>query len=145
VSAWRRVVQGVTVATIQKSQAAGLYSTAAQPAGAALGTLVTQAGAWNANTTRAEAQADVQPALASVIALEPKLQTLMIYYPAAATDLKAEIAAAGVIQGDMASVGTVDLANASTWTQKLTSDVAALNAAGKLVRSDLGLPPSSQH
>jgi hypothetical protein len=133
----------VTVASIPQSRAGSLYSAATQPAVTAIGTFTTQANAWTSATTKAEAQADAQPVLAAVIALEPKLQTLSIYYPDAAKDLKAEIAAAGVIQGDIVTLSTVNFADSSTWTKKFTSDVATLTEAGTRVQADLGQSGSS--
>jgi hypothetical protein len=129
-----------TVATITKSKADGLFDTAATPANAALGSLATQAAGWTPSTTAAQAAAVAQPALESVIALEPKLQTLALYYPSAGDDLRTEINAAAAIQHDIAALSTMTAENAASVEQTLTTDIATLNAADKKVRSDLGLP-----
>jgi hypothetical protein len=128
---------------ISQAKADNDYTKASTPAVATLGTLSNAARTWNAATTPTEAAAQARPTIVSMISLEPKLSTLAFDYPAAASDLKAEIDAAGAIQDDIADLGDVNFADSTAWTQKYESDVAKLNAAAKRVRADLGLHPSS--
>ena len=129
-------------AGMTRAQAAEDYQSDVGPANAAVGAFQQKAQAWTDSTTATQAEADAQPLIRAINALEPKLLQLAQQYPSAATDLKAQVTAAATVAGDLTSLGSQTTFSASSWVQGFTTDAAKLGAASKIVRSDLGLPTS---
>jgi hypothetical protein len=119
---------------LTKAQAAKAYLAAIDPANRAIDVFVAKIRR-SSSPTQSELTADARPAFDAIGEVEAKLSHLASEYPPAATDLKAQITAIGQARGDFASIE-----NSSAWVQQLTRDTGAGNAAGKIVRSDLGLP-----
>ena len=54
--------------------------------------------------------------IASIQAAQTKLLAIATSYPPAATDLKAEVTAYAAVLGDLTSLASVNLLNASSWS-----------------------------
>jgi hypothetical protein len=124
-----------------KEQAAKAYLAAIAPANDALKTLRGKASGWTDSTPSSQAAADAKPSIEAITMMRTKLLALAVAYPAAATDIKAQVNATAALQGDLASLETLNTLDASSWVQQFAKDASATSAASAIVRSDLGLPP----
>ena len=129
-----------------KAQAARTYSADIAQPNAVLNSLKAKMNADWANQTPAQDATDAQPLVAAITTLRPKLLNLAQQYPAVAVDLKADVSAQAQLQADLVSLGSLDatdLSGQQAWVQQFAKDASGANAAGSIVRSDLGLGSSS--
>ena len=143
----KNILQTTTVASrttppvrMTKQQAGQAYLAAVAPtntAGAAL------AGKIRADTDSApgsQISAQARPFERRLTELNGKLLGIATAYPPAAADLKALVTSYSPVIHDLRSAATQNSVNASSWLQRLASDLTKTQTAASTVRSDLGLP-----
>jgi hypothetical protein len=122
-----------------KQQAGQAYLTAVAPANAAAAALAGQMRAYTNSTPGSRISAAARPVERRLTELNGKLLGIATEYPPAAADLKALVAAYDPVIRDLRSAGARNSVNASSWLQRLASDLTKTRTAAAIVRSDLGL------
>jgi hypothetical protein len=136
------VPRSTTSTTISSAAAGAAYLAAVALANAALTTFSNTANSWTSSTTNAEAEADAQPAITALQALNTTLTNDQ--WPAdAVADVHTLIGDTSAVSGDLQGLSSVNLLDASGWTATLQRDLASTKSAVALVRHDLGLPAAT--
>ena len=143
----RVVLQTTTVAsrttpavTMTKRRAGQAYLAAVAPTNAAGAALAGKMQAYTDSTPGSQISAQARPFERRLTELNGKLLGIATAYPPAATDLKALVTAYHPVIRDLRSATAQNSVNASSWLQRLASDLSKTQAAAAMVRSDLGLP-----
>lgn len=111
-----------------------------RPVGTALTTLGATLPTLTARTVDAEAQA-ARPVVGALETLQDRL--LSSHWPASAErDVKTLAAAVAPVVSDLGDLATLKPSETGAWLATLQRDDAVLTARGKIVRHDLGLPPT---
>ena len=126
--------------TMTKQQAAQAYLAAVAPANAAGAALAGKMRAYTGSTPGSEISAEARPVERRLTELTGKLLRIATAYPPAAADLKALVTAYNPVIGDLGSVTAQNSVNASSWLQRLATDLTQTRTAAAIVRADLGLP-----
>jgi hypothetical protein len=126
--------------TITKQQAGQAYLAAVAPVNAAGATLAGKMRASTDSTPGSQISAEARPFERRLTELNGKLLGIATAYPPAAADLKAVITAYDPVIRDLRSATPQRSVSASSWLQRLASDLTKTRTAAAIVRSDLGLP-----
>jgi hypothetical protein len=132
-----RTTPAVTLTTQQAGQA---YLAAVAPVNAAGAALAGKMRASTDSTPGSQISAEARRLERRLTELNDKLLGIASAYPPAAADLKALITAYNPVIRDLRSVTTQNSVNASSWLQRLASDLTKTQTAAAVVRSDLGIP-----
>ena len=104
--------------------------------------MATQANGWTSSTTDAEAEADAQPTISALNALETQLESTN-WPTVAKTDVETLTTDVGQLNASLETLSTLNFLDEGTWMQAFTSAANVLGVAVGEVRHDLGLPPAS--
>jgi hypothetical protein len=126
--------------TMTKQQAARAYLAAVAPANAAGAALAGKMRAYTDSTPGSQISAEARPVERRLTELNGKLLSIATAYPPAAADLKALVTAYNPVIRDLRSATAQNSVNASSWLQRLATDLTKTQTAAAIVRSDLGLP-----
>lgn len=126
--------------TMTKQQAGQAYLAAVAPANAAGAALAGKMRAYTDSTPGSQISAQARPFERRLTELNGKLLGLATAYPPSATDLKALVTAYNPVIRDLRSATAQNSVNASSWLERLASDLTKTQTAATTVRSDLGLP-----
>jgi hypothetical protein len=122
--------------------AATAYVADVAPANIAVALLAVRADAWTSSTTDAEAEADAQPTISALEALETQLEGTN-WPTVAKADVETLTTDEGQLNASLETLSTLNFLDEGTWVQAYTSAANAVNVADGEVRNDLGLPPTS--
>ncbi len=143
----KNILQTTTVAsrttpavTMTKQQAAQAYLAAVAPTNAAGAALAGKMRAYTDSTPGSQISAEARPFERRLAELNGKLLGIATAYPPAAADLKALVTAYNPVIHDLRSATAQNSVNASSWLQRLASDLTKTQTAAAMVRSDLALP-----
>jgi hypothetical protein len=123
-----------------KQQAGQAYLAAVAPTNAAAAALAGKMRAYTDSTPGSQISAEARPFERRLTELNGKLLGIATAYPPAAADLKAFVTAYNPVIHDLRSAAAQNSVNASSWLQRLASDLTKTQTAAAIVRSDLGLP-----
>jgi hypothetical protein len=123
-----------------KQQAGQAYLAAVAPANAAGAALAGKMRAYTDSTPGSQISAEARPVERRLTELNGKLLGIATAYPPAAADLKALATAYNPVIRDLGRVTAQSSVDASSWLQRLASDLTKTQTAAAIVRSDLGLP-----
>jgi hypothetical protein len=112
------------------------------PANTAIAAFATQSDAWTSSTTDAEAEADAQPTISALNALETQLESTN-WPTVAKTDVETLTTDVGQLNASLETLSTLNFLDEGTWMQAFTSAANVLGVAVGEVRHDLGLPAAS--
>jgi hypothetical protein len=143
----KNILQTTTVAsrttpvvTMTKQQAGQAYLAAVAPTNAAGAALAGKMRAYTEATPGSQISAEARPFERRLTELNGKLLGIASAYPPAGADLKALVNAYSPVIHDLRSATAQNSVNASSWLQRLASDLNKTQTAATIVRSDLGLP-----
>ena len=128
--------------TLSLAAAGTAYLADVAPANTVVAALATQADAWTSSTTDAEAEADAQPTISALNALETQLEGTN-WPTVAKVDVETLTTDVGQLNASLETLSTLNFLDEGTWMQGFTSAANAVNVAAGEVRHDLGLPPAS--
>jgi hypothetical protein len=128
--------------TMTKQQAGQAYVVAVAPANAAGAALARQMQAYTDSTPGSQISAEARPFERQLTKLNGRLLGIATAYPQVAAELKALVAAYNPVIRDLRSATAQNSVSASSWLQRLASDLTKTRTAAATVRSDLGLPPA---
>jgi hypothetical protein len=145
----KNILQTTTVAsrttpavTMTKQQAAQAYLAAVAATNGAGAALAGKMRAYTDSTPRSQISAEARPLERRLTELNGKLLDIATAYPPVAADLKALVTAYNPVIRDLRSATAQNSVNASSWLQRLASDLTKTQTAAATVRSNLGLPPA---
>lgn len=131
-----------TTTVLRPAAAAQSYLASITRANSASDTFAREAAQWNNQTTDAQAEREALPVIAALQDLERRL--LGTAWPApTAHDAKTLASAVAPVVDDLRGLARLNLAAASNWEATFARDATNVKAADKVLRRDLGLPPSS--
>jgi hypothetical protein len=141
----KNILQTTTVASrttpaLTKQQAGRAYLAAVAPANAAGAALARKLQAYTDSTPGSQISAEARPFERRLAELNGRLDGIATAYPPVAPDLKGLVTAYNPVIRDLRSATTQNWVNASSWLQRLASDLTKTQTAAAMVRSDLGLP-----
>jgi hypothetical protein len=143
----KNILQTATVAsrttpavTMTQQQAGQAYLVAVAPTNAAGAALAGKMRAYTDSTPGSQISAEARPFERRLTELNGKLLGIATAYPPAAADLKALVTAYNPVIRDLRSASTHHSVSASSWLQRLASDLSKTKTAAAMVRFDLGLP-----
>jgi hypothetical protein len=114
----------------------------ATPANAAGAALAGKMRAYRDSTPGSQISAEARPFERRLTELNGKLLAIATAYPPVAAGLRALVTAYNPVIRDLRSATAQNSVNASSWLQRLASDLTKTRTAAAVVRSDLGLPPA---
>jgi hypothetical protein len=142
----KSILQTTTVAsrttpavTMTKQQAGRAYLAAVAPANAAGAALARKMRAYTDSTPGSQISAEARPLQRRLTELNSKLLDIATAYPQAVNDLKALVTADNPVIRDLGSATAQNSGNASSWLQRLATDLTKTQTAATVVRSDLGI------
>ncbi|WP_298342625.1 hypothetical protein [Ferrimicrobium sp.] len=127
-----------------EAQAAKVYTAAIGPMNSALTALGKQANGWTNSTPTSTVTAALAPVNSALTKGENELNALAVKYPKAATALHNLTTAASSMDGVLNSVTSANVFSLSSWVTQLEQAASVTNNDANIVRSELGLPPTSQ-
>ena len=143
----KNILQTTTVASrttpavrMTKQQAGQAYLAAVAPTNAAGAALAGKMRASTDSTPGSQISVQARPFERRLTELNGKLLGIATAYPPASADLKAMVTAYNPVIHDLRSAAARNSVNASSWLQRLASDLTKTQTAAAIVRSDLGLP-----
>src|SRR6185312_10549876 len=123
-----------------KQQAGRAYLRGVAPANAAGAGLAREMRAYTDSTPDSQISAEARPFERRLTELNGKLRAIASAYPPVAVELKALVAAYNPVIRDLRNVTAQNSVNASSWLQRLASDLTKTRTAAAAVRANLGLP-----
>jgi hypothetical protein len=123
-----------------KQQAGQAYLAAVEPANAAGAALARKMRAYTDSIPGSQISAEARPLERRLTELNGRLLGIATAYPPVAADLKALVTAYNPVIRDLGNAAVQNSVNASSWLQRLASDLTKTQTAAAIVRSDLGVP-----
>jgi hypothetical protein len=137
------VIISVSSSTTQSRQElAQQYLDIVRPGNAAVNDFIAKASHWNDQTSASQAAKDAAPLIVAIKKADGEL--LSVQWPAETrADVKELVKAHGALIGDLTALESVNILSAGDWVNQFTQDAGKANAAGRIVRADLGLPSAN--
>lgn len=129
-------------ATMTREQAAQAYLAAVAATNAAGVALAGKMRAYTDSTPGSQISAEARPFERQLTELNGKLLDIASAYPPIAADLRALVTAYNPVIRDLRSANALKSGNATSWLQRLATDLTKTQTAAATVRSNLGLPPA---